>query len=147
MTAFKKGDRVVFVVDDHYFGGVEMPKGTRGTYDDDDYHAIPWVRLDTGERVITWHDHIAPAAPEPEPYTPDSERVRRAYVDARMDADIIGEEEAGAEFDRWKASLVAIDPADVDRGGVARAIRGGGEPGAYDYIAADAVIKHLGLAR
>lgn len=43
--------------------------------------------------------------------------------------------------------LVAIDPAAVDRGGVARAIRGEGEPGTHDYIAADAVIKYLGRAR
>jgi hypothetical protein len=57
---FKKDDRVVFVKDD-YCGGVEMPKGTLATYDDDDYHALPWVRLDTGERVITWHDRIAHA--------------------------------------------------------------------------------------
>jgi hypothetical protein len=43
--------------------------------------------------------------------------------------------------------LVVIDPAEVDRGGVARALRGEGEPGTYDYIAADAVIKYLGLTR
>lgn len=71
-------------------------------------------------------------APEPEPYTPGSESVRRAYVDARMDADIIGEEEAGAEFDRWMAALVAIDPADVDVKSVGAALSEAvREPGAF----------------
>jgi hypothetical protein len=71
-------------------------------------------RIDRLPDYATLTAHQPAPEPEPEVYTPDSERVRRAYVDARMDADIIGEEEAGAEFDRWKASLVVIDPADVD---------------------------------
>jgi len=71
MTEFKRGDRVVFVEDDHY-EGVEMPKGTRGTYDDDNpTSSTPWVKLDTGERVVAWHDCIAPAEPEtPAPLDP-----------------------------------------------------------------------------
>jgi hypothetical protein len=51
--------------------------------------------------VLTAHQ----PAPEPEPYTPTPERVRQAYVDARGDADLITESEAGAEFDRWLDSL------------------------------------------
>jgi hypothetical protein len=44
-------------------------------------------------------------APEPEPYTPPREQIRQAYVDARVDTDLITESEAGAEFDRWLDSL------------------------------------------
>ena len=44
-------------------------------------------------------------APEPKPYTPTREQIRQAYVDARGDADLITESEAGAEFDRWLDSL------------------------------------------
>lgn len=55
---FKRGDRVVFVKDDEY-GGVEMPKGTLATYDEDDpAEGAPWVKLD---RVRAWRDSIAPA--------------------------------------------------------------------------------------
>jgi hypothetical protein len=46
-------------------------------------------------------------APEPAPYTPTREQIRQAYVDARVDTDLITESEAGAEFDRWLDSRLA----------------------------------------
>jgi hypothetical protein len=41
--------------------------------------------------------------------------------------------------------LVVIDPATVDRTQVAQAIRGEGEPGTLDYMAAEVVLEHLGI--
>jgi hypothetical protein len=59
------------------------------------------AQQDTGVWTLTDHQ----PAPEPEPYTPTREQIRQAYVDARGDADLITESEAGAEFDRWLDSL------------------------------------------
>lgn len=41
--------------------------------------------------------------------------------------------------------LVVIDPATVDRTQVAQVIRGEGELGTLDYMAAEAVLEHLGI--
>jgi hypothetical protein len=61
MTEFKRGDRIIFVKNDEY-AGVEMPKGTLATYDDDGLSsAAPVVVLDTGECVRAWRSRIAPA--------------------------------------------------------------------------------------
>jgi hypothetical protein len=71
MTEFNKGDRIIFVRDDVYYG-IKMPKGTLATYDDDSpTHGTPSVVLDTGERVAAWRSRIAPAEPEtPAPLDP-----------------------------------------------------------------------------
>lgn len=61
MAEFKKGDPIVFVEDDAD-RGIEMPKGTRGTYDGHSFaHTLARVRLDSGERVRAWRAYIAPA--------------------------------------------------------------------------------------
>jgi hypothetical protein len=76
-------------------------------YQDGDYRfkstTSPTHVYRVGDGAWTLTDHQP--APEPEPYTPTREQIRQAYVDARGDADLITESEAGAEFDRWLDSL------------------------------------------
>jgi hypothetical protein len=105
VNEFKKGDRVVFVKDDHY-ADVEMPKGTLATYDDDDDEvpygpAAPWVALDTGERVRAWRDYIDRA--EPEVTAADVSRASAAATFERWGGKTGPEPETPADVDMWAA--------------------------------------------
>jgi hypothetical protein len=48
-----------------------------------------------------------------DPYVPDLEHIRSAYVDGRRD-DMVLPQDAEAEFDRWKATHAVIDLSRVD---------------------------------
>lgn len=130
MTEFKKGDRIVFVEDDHY-DGIDMPKGTLATYNDDDpINAAPYVLLDTGERVPAWRtciDHAedhgtgdgsaSDICAEPG-CNCDLERRFPAPVEPEVTAADVNRASAAAAFERWggKTDPAPLDPSKVKAG-------------------------------